>query len=418
MLLSRLGGLLIITVTLTSIPLPLKPGADPAAPFADLRMLPTPAGAGSLAAQLTTSPDGRTCLSWLEPASANVMRFRLAERKTDGWDLRADIAAGNDLLANSADVPSVFVAKDGRFVAHWLQKGGGSTAGYGIRLRSSDDGGRSWTAPLVPHRDASPTEHGFVSFFDLAGGEIGMVWLDGRATGGGHGGGSGATMLRFTTLSRRAGLGPDVVVDDRVCDCCPTSAARTDRGVIVAYRDRSGKEIRDISTARFENGTWTGGGAVHADGWQIAACPVNGPAIAAHGTFVALAWFTAAGNVGRVLAAFSKDGGITFGDPVRVDDGETAGRVDVEILSDGSAIVVWIESRKGGADLRARRVFADGRRGPSTTIAPVDAGRSSGVPRVVRSKNELVFAWRSPGPSPRVSVAVASIPTASPAPTR
>jgi hypothetical protein len=178
----------------------------------------------------------------------------------------------------------------------------------------------------------------------------------------------------------------------------------------VAYRDRTDAEIRDISIARFVDGRWQAGGSVHSDGWEIEGCPVNGPALASMGENVALAWFTAARGEGRVQVAFSRDGGISFGEPVRVDGGSPLGRVDVELLPDGSAVVLWIESSPGKTDLRSRRVLTDGRRGPAAVVASVSADRSSGHPRVVRSGNELYFTWREPAPESRVVVAVAGVP--------
>ena len=49
-------------------------------------------------------------------------------------------------------------------------------------------------------------------------------------------------------------------------------------GPLVAFRDRSNQEIRDIHVARVEQGKWTEAVPVHADNWRIEACPVNGPA--------------------------------------------------------------------------------------------------------------------------------------------
>ena len=49
------------------------------------------------------------------------------------------------------------------------------------------------------------------------------------------------------------------------------------------FRNRTDDEIRDIYVTRYEMGRWTAGKAVHDDGWQIHACPINGPAVSAHG---------------------------------------------------------------------------------------------------------------------------------------
>jgi tetratricopeptide (TPR) repeat protein len=395
---------------------------ESARPFDRLRLTRLPAGPGSLAPQLTASPDGRLFVSWLEPSAEGAMRFRLAEWSARSWDVRADITRGTDLFANWADVPSVFAARDGRLVAHWLEKTGPSAHAYGIRLSESGDGGRTWTPPATPHRDDSATEHGFLSFFDAPDGGVGMVWLDGRqtapnpastpanSTAHGQSGGAGAMSLRTTALRRGSGLGEDLLIDPRVCDCCPTAATRTDRGVLVAYRDRSHAEVRDISIARLDDGGWHAGGSVHPDGWEIEGCPVNGPALASNGGDIALAWFTAARNDGRIQVAFSRDGGGSFGAPIRIDDGRPLGRVDVELLPDGGAIVLWLEAGHQRATVRARRVFADGRRGPAVDVAGVSSDRSSGHPRVVRSGNQLYVAWRDPTARNRVVVAAADLP--------
>lgn len=400
------------------------PAGRTAAAAPRLTPWPSPAGPGSLAPQLAASPDGRLFLSWLEPATGDVKRFRVAEWTGDGWDVRPDIAGGRHLFANWADVPSLFASDRGTLIAHWLEKTGPGTYAYGIRVRVSPDGGRTWSAPVSPHRDDSPTEHGFLSFYDAPGGAIGMVWLDGRETAappgaaavpGGHGhGGGGAMTLRATTIGIDNGagarLGADILIDPRVCDCCPTAAVRTPAGAIVAYRDRSEGEVRDIGIARFDGGRWAPGGLIHADGWVIPGCPVNGPALSASGSHVALAWFTAAGDEGRALVALSRDGGATFGGPVRVDGGEAIGRLDVETLADGSAVALWIEFHDGKADLRLRRVWPDGRAGESIVIAPVGADRSSGYPRLVLHGGRLVVAWRASGSPADIRVASLAVP--------
>jgi hypothetical protein len=206
-----------------------------------------------------------------------------------------------------------------------------------------------------------------------------------------------------------------MLIDRRVCDCCPTAAAATSRGVIVAYRDRSAAEVRDVSVARFENGTWTAGAPVHADNWQIPGCPVNGPSLSAIGSRVALAWFAAPENNAHVSVALSSDGGATFGKAIRMDEGLPLGRVDVEQLPDGSALVAWIESTRGtNAELRARRVTPGGGRDEAVTVARLTSDRSSGHPRMARAGDQIVFAWVAVGAdkTAQVRVAAATLVTA------
>jgi hypothetical protein len=367
--------------------------ASPVAP------LDAPPPAGSAQPQLSTAPDGTVLLSWLEPATDGSTRFRFARHDGRRWSEPRTIAEGRDFFVNWADVPSVIQLASGRLAAHWLQKSGPGAYAYDVRLRTSDDGGSRWSYAITPHRDGTQTEHGFVTLFEAADGGLGLVWLDGRAMKeGGHGdhgagAGAGAMTLRATTLSERLVLGPDVPVDARVCECCPTAAVRTGDGVLVAYRDRGDTEIRDIFVSRHADGRWRPGVAVHADGWVMPACPVNGPTLSAGPGGVALAWFTAEGDEPRTMLAFSSDAGTTWGPPLRVDDGVSLGRLDSEMLPDGSVLVSWIEFAQGRSEVRARRVAPDGTRDRSFVVTGIGAGRASGYPRMARSGRRVYFAW-------------------------
>jgi len=71
--------------------------------------------------------------------------------------------------------------------------------------------------------------------------------------------------------------------------------------------------------------------------------------------------------------------------------------------------VSWIERTGDGAEVRVRRVEADGAIGPALTIAASSAERASGFPRMARSGDEVVFAWTEPGHPSRVRLAVAKL---------
>jgi hypothetical protein len=130
--------------------------------------------------------------------------------------------------------------------------------------------------------------------------------------------------------------------------------------------------LRDISVAQLTATGWTTPQPVHADGWHMTGCPVNGPAIDARGRDVAVAWFTAPDRP-RVRLAFSSDGGRTFSEPIEVAAGAVAGRVDVALLDDGRAVVSWLADAPGGAEFVAQPFARDG------TVAglPVRIARSS-----------------------------------------
>ena len=370
--------------------------------------LDSPAARGSTTPNLSVADDGRVYMSWLEPAdTSGRYALRFAVLHGTRWSAPRTIRAGNDFFVNWADFPSIRVLGGGRLAAHWLQRSGRGSYAYGVRVSLSRDGGATWSAPIMPHRDSSQTEHGFVALWrerDV----LGAVWLDGRKfKKDGHDGGN-EMMLVSTTVKASGALGAEVRIDERTCDCCQNAAAMTASGPIVAYRDRSAEEIRDIYVTRRVAGRWTPGVAVYADNWRIAACPVNGPSIAAAGRRVAVAWFTAANDTPRVKLAFSTNAGEQFTAPVIVDAGNPAGRVDVGLLPDGSAVVSWIE-RTGGdaAEVRVRRIGADGTSGKVITIATSSAARASGFPRMAVTDGgaTLIFAWTVPGRPSAIRIA-------------
>jgi hypothetical protein len=373
--------------------------------------VPSPAAAGSAQPQLTVSARG-VLLSWID-RDGETASLKFAERTPAGWTEPRVVASGRDWFVNWADVPSVVRLADGSLYGHWLQKSGPSTYAYDVRLARSTDDGRTWSASFTPHHDETQTEHGFASLFQMPGAGLGLVWLDGRAMkAGNHDGheGGGEMSLRSATFDTSGKQISELPVDLRVCECCPTAAAVTSEGPIVAYRDRSPGEIRDIYVSRLVNGKWTDGVAVHADNWKIAACPVNGPALSANGRHVAIAWFTAQGDEGHAHAAFSSDAGRSFGTPIRLDDASALGRVDVVLLPDGSAAATWIEFANNRAEFRMRRVTTTGERSAPIAIGAMASSRASGYPRMAAHGRELVFAWTEAGTPAQVKTAVATLP--------
>ncbi len=348
-----------------------------------------PAGPGSREPNLFVADDGRVYLSWMEPIDDRRYALRFAVRKEKGWSRPRTIADGDNWFVNWSDFPSLVAFADGSLAAHWRVKNGGNTFySYDINIAYSTDGGETWSTPTVPHRDGTKTQHGFVSMLPWSNERLLLIWLDGRKMSGTgpDDTGTGEMTLRFAALDKKGRLADEMLLDTRVCTCCQTAVARTTDGVVVAYRDRSEEEIRDISVVRFHQGRWTEPRTLYKDRWEIAGCPINGPAIAAEGQRVAIAWFTAANDTPRVKVAFSNDGGTTFGTPIRVDGRGALGRVDIILLPDGAALVSWLELTAKDEEIRLRRVRPIGSPDQAITLVRSRPGRASGNPRMVRNE--------------------------------
>ena len=403
------------------------------------REIDSPAGPGSVDPNLSVGPDGRFYLSWLEPVQSKGPKgyaLKFAVRSRGGkWSAPRTITQGENRFDSS-----ILALPDGSLAAYWLTKSGPGRHANGVNLSISRDGGRTWGEAIVPNRDRTQTERGFVSMIPANGG-IAIVWLNGRKmtggdsdaaghgsaekarsgasqhtgdndhqhTGGDHGAaghGSAASememSLMYTMIGLDGTLGKEVLLDGRVCECCQTSAAPTPDGMAVVYRDRSEKEVRDISIVRLKNGQWSEPQPLSKDGWEINGCPVNGPAISSARQNLAVAWFTAARDQRRVYATLSADGGATFGPPILVGDENPTGRVDVIALPSGKALVSWVERTPGGTRVRARIVRPDGSKASAIVIAEA----SSGVPRMKVYGDEVVIAWTDSRNTRKVRTAI------------
>ncbi len=362
-----------------------------ASPVPTVSEIKSPAPPGSGQPNLTVAADGRVFLSWIEADTPQGYVLRFSVRGAQGWSAPKTIARGANWFVSDADVPSLAVLSDGTLAADWFVASvGPRSEAYDVNLVFSKDGGTTWSKPLMPHRDGKKRQHGFVSLVPTPDAKLAAIWLDGRNMPSEE---EGDMALMYTTIAANGTLGPETQIDNRACECCKTSMTATADGLVAVYRDRSDKEIRDISIVRYANGRWSQPQALTNDGWEIDGCPINGPAVSANGRNVAVAWFTAPDDKSQVYVLMSADSGKTFGKKIRIDDGNPIGRVDVVSRSSGAAVVSWVERTSQGAQVRVREVAANG-----TAAVPMNvsgtAGLGSGVfPRMVRSGDDIVVAW-------------------------
>jgi hypothetical protein len=359
--------------------------------------LAVPATGQSAQPNLSVSDNG-VILSWLEHRDATAT-FKFAERTAGKWSDARTVASSDNWFISGADVPTVMRLSDGTLVATAYPAVDPLIEAYDLQLSYSRDEGKTWSRAIAPHHDKTKTQHGFATLFELPDRALGLVWLDGRDQELNKTDPDGGAMaLYFASFDRNWKQTAEEAVNARVCECCQTTAAVTDEGPVVAFRDRSPREVRDINVTRLEQGKWTPERPLHVDGWQIDACPVNGPALAARGQAVAAAWFAASEREGHAYAAFSNDGGRAFGTPIRLDDAVSLGHVDIEWLTDGSAVASWVEFVNQRAQLRIRRVTPAGARSDAHVIAGTGEGTVAGYPRLVRDGDALVLAWSESTP--------------------
>ncbi|WP_297794761.1 hypothetical protein [uncultured Eudoraea sp.] len=353
--------------------------------------LASPVGNNSALPHLFSNGD-KVFLSWVEKSGDSLASLYYAEMKDDVWQAPNKITEGTDWFVNWADYPMLF-ENQGNFISHVLQKSAPETFAYDIKLNVRPKGATNWSANLPLHKDGTPTEHGFVAAVPYKDNSFFMTWLDGRNTLEKEDMPRGPMTLRAAIVSEKGEVSQNTLLDSRTCDCCQTTAAITSNGAVVLYRDRSEEEIRDISIVRQVEGKWTAPKPIHADNWRIKGCPVNGPKVAALDNNLAVAWFTAAGEQGKVKLAFSADGGANFDPPIRVDEANAIGRVDVVLLDAEIAIVSWMEADETGAQLKAVKIDRSGKLSNVKGIAEMHGSRSSGFPQMELAGGKVYFSW-------------------------
>jgi len=367
--------------------------ADPAQPPepGDAVPLPLASGQASEGPRLSVGQDGQIALSWME-REEHGGTLRYTTLAGGAWQTPREVVTDPDMFVNWADIPSVVPLPGGNWLAHWMSK----SAEIDVKVSHSTDDGASWSAPTSPHDDGTPTEHGFVSI-SQDGDTTHLIWLDGRKMTGDateNPVDTGMT-LRGATIDINGQVSSEQVIDDFVCDCCRTDTAVTSSGRVAVYRDRTAEEVRDIYITRRIDGDWQEGVRLSDDNWEIAGCPVNGPAIVAKGDLVAVAWFTAANNQPVVQAKISTDAGATFAEPIVISKLNVVGQVDVEILNDNAIGVSWVEKTSAAqgyeSEIKLVSIALDGTLGTERIVGRTANRRA--VPQMVRLDDDLIFAW-------------------------
>ena len=347
--------------------------------------IPNPAVAGSIQPNWAVAADGSALLSWVEPTKGGGYTLRYAVRRGAAWSEARTVASGRPFWRHPAEVPGMVSLSDGTLLAHWVEKGKESSDEETIYVSSSKDG-LHWTTPLIAHHDRSPVQHGLVSIAASGPKEASLFWLQALQ------GEDGPVSLMRTVVGADGKEIKEEQLDNDTCSCCPTSVVNTAKGLLVAYRDHTPKDIRDIAVLRLESGNWSASKILYPDKWEINACPVNAASAAAKDNRVAVAWYTEADDSPRVQVVFSPDAGATFSKPTKVNTGDTLGYASTALNNDGGAFVSWIEEGPSSASAMVRLVSPAGVAGPALKVA--QGSRSSlGYPKIVRAGSETWIAW-------------------------
>lgn len=374
-------------------------------PTLSVKKIAAPGTGGHLAPELSVLGDGTPVMSWLERLPEGYSRFVFAEWKGDSFGNPIEIARGTNWYQGKADVPGLVAGPDNSLLAHYRINSYGDFA-YGIRVMTSHDNGRTWQPPIRPHENNTQAEFGFLSALPDANGGFLIAWLDGRQTmiptpdGKGH----LPTTLRTATIGKEGKLENESIRDERVCDCCPTTAIPFGPDGLIAYRDCSEENVRDIRLmAPFAHQDLPEG-TFPKDGWQVQGCPVNGPSAAMRDeNHAAIGWFTAVDGKGKVQVAFSEKG-YQFGKGILLDSAHVRGRIDLAPWGQNLA-ACWVVSDGKKEKVKIAEVeWQSGKILRQTTFEP--ESRLHGNPKLVTKENTLIMAWPVIDSLPHIEIGI------------
>jgi hypothetical protein len=313
-------------------------------------------------------------------------------------------------------VPRAGTAPD--MVVVWTAKLADGTVLLSAR---SSDGGRSFGNSEVVTGSAAAGNRGWESTAVDVGGHVYTVWLDHRDTATAASGTHamhqhGATPDKASQMSSdgvaRAqrsqlfvgtleGTVPAQSVTRGVCYCCKTAILTAPEGAVyLAWRHVYPGNYRDIAFTVSRDGgrSFADPARVSEDGWQIDACPENGPSLAADRTGrVHVVWPTLVrGNGTETLKLFASStaDGRTFTPRSALPTSGAAYHPQIVSSPDGSLFAAWDELTPGTPRrirLARGRIAKDG----SVRFESVDLGEDAAgsYPALTLTDTHVVLAW-------------------------
>jgi hypothetical protein len=374
---------------------------------------------GQVNATPSLAASGRVvALAWGVTKDQASTAVHVAVSRDSGRTFAAPVRVSDDRSAANlaAEQPPrvTLVPRAGRepsIVVMWTSK---AASGTRLMVARSENGGTTFSRPAVLRASEAPGNRGWESLTTDRQGRVLALWLDHRelaAAGGAahvhgaHAVASGASdgveraqrsKLFFAPLEDPAGLRE---ITGGVCYCCKTAlAAAGDGGIYMAWRHVYPGNLRDIAFAMSRDGGRTFGPPVRIseDKWQIDGCPENGPALAVDTAGrIHIVWPTLIREGGRETLALyysTSADGRTFSTRIRVPTKGAAYHPQLATTAAGELFVAWDELASGTRRVR----FARGRSTPKGMVFdPVAAAAASegGFPSVAVTANGILAAW-------------------------
>lgn len=260
-----------------------------------------------------------------------------------------------------------------------------------LRLAKSADDGATWTAPVTIASDSAFGTRNFHALHVAGDGAVYVAWLESSQ-------GKSKTFLTRSTDAGTTWSTPVMADSAQSCPCCRTAIATARDGTLyLAWRTVLPGNVRDVVVARSKDGgaTWGAPVRAHADNWVFDGCPHAGPSmqVDSAGT-VHIAWWTGKQGSAGTYYAKSTDAGETFQPAVPLGVGEYSAPAHVQLAlgPEGTVVAVWDDGTVKTPKV-VMRVSHDGGASFSQPTLVSAEGRAATFPVLALRNEELTIAW-------------------------
>jgi hypothetical protein len=222
---------------------------------------------------------------WVVDAANGHVRIRHSD--DDGRTLSTPVmvnTVAEPIYAEGENRPKLVFGPHDDIYVSWSQPRAKPWTGF-VRFARSLDRGKHFSAPLTVHHDRAEITHRFDAMAVDGKGRIVIAWIDKRDQEAASQHGKpylGAAVYYSWSTDGGASFVPEKKLIDQSCECCRIALSRTPDGEVAAFfRSIYGDNIRDHAYAILH----TDGRPSHADRatyseWKIEGCPHHGPGLA------------------------------------------------------------------------------------------------------------------------------------------
>jgi hypothetical protein len=347
--------------------------------------------------------------------------------RTFGRPTRVNTAATQASVSGEQPPRVALVPRSGQnpsLVVVWTAK-----APQGTQLLSarSDDGGKSFARPTAVPGATAAGNRGWHATATDKDGRVVAIWLDHRELGGGGTGteahdhaahkmpqADGAERAQRSKLffARLDSADSTRALTGGVCYCCKTAIATgPDGSIYAAWRHVYPGNIRDIAFTVSRDGGRTFGAPIRVseDRWVLDGCPENGPAIAVDGSGrIHIAWPTLVpGAPGRestleLFYATSRDGR-QFSPRQKIPTEGLPRHPQIVVGARGAVVVGWDEQVGGTRRVALARGTVDGKEMVRFARQVVSDDRPGAYPVLAVADDAIVTGWTS-GPAGKTAL--------------